>query len=85
MFSVGTHPASKRVAAVEIYKSAPRSAYIRKDQVTVPAGLAPGNYVLSWRWDIATADGQVALYGKQIVMLHDFMQVWLSCSNVKLV
>jgi len=67
--SVGTHPAGSVWRPLIPYKSAPKAAYIRKDQVAVPAGLAPGNYVLSWRWDIATADGQV----------------WLSCSNVKLV
>jgi hypothetical protein len=31
---------------------------IRKDKVLVPGGLAPGEYVLSWRWDIA-GGGQV--------------------------
>jgi hypothetical protein len=31
---------------------------IRKDKVLVPGGLAPGEYVLSWRWDMA-GGGQV--------------------------
>jgi len=62
--SVGTHPQGS------VWRPAGKhdASYIRKDQIVVPSDLKEGEYVLSFRWDGATPDGQV----------------WLSCANVRL-
>ena len=63
---VGTHPEGSVWRPAGIFEEG--QSYIRKDEVLVPEDLEEGDYVLSWRWDIATKEGQV----------------WLSCANVRL-
>merc|ERR1719228_1731902 len=62
--SVGTNPEGS------VWRPAGKhdASYIRKDKIVVPSHLKEGEYVLSFRWDGATNDGQV----------------WLSCANVRL-
>lgn len=63
----GTHPEGSVWRPTGMYVKG--QSYIRKDTIVVPSDLPAGDYVLSFRWDIATKDGQV----------------WLSCANVRLV
>jgi len=47
--SEGTHPPGSTWRPVGIFYK--QEVVVRKDTVVVPAGLAPGDYVLGWRWD----------------------------------
>ena len=46
----------KTHAAEVLYKNGKREIGVVVDRVRIPAGLAPGRWVLQWRWDCEESD-----------------------------
>ena len=46
---------------------ATKQPQLRRDKVIIPSNLTPGDYVLGWRWDVAT--------GNQVVLFYIFSYV----------
>ena len=53
---------------------ATKQPQLRRDKVIVPSNLTPGDYVLGWRWDVAT--------GNQVILFYIFSQyLWEYLTN----
>ena len=41
---------------------ATKQPQLRRDKVIIPSNLTPGDYVLGWRWDVATGNQVILFY-----------------------
>ena len=91
--SEGTYPAESVWRPVGKYLKS--STTLRKDSVVVPSTLAPGDYILGWRWDGAGGNQvnicpcilnvKLNVVGiNQICLIH-LSKVWVSCASMRLV